>query len=140
MPATGHRPVRFHPDRTMNRNRPVHASPPEAPVMPVSEGIVRRARVEHTESKLERCIEMATAALLERQRRDGHWVFELEADATISAEYVILQHYLGDCDPTLEAKIASYLRRLQAAHGGWPLFNGGPFNISASVKAYFALK
>ena len=37
----------------------------------------------------------ATQALLACQRPDGHWVFELEADATIPAEYVLLKHYLG---------------------------------------------
>ena len=99
-----------------------------------------RAPAERGESKLEACIERATAALLAAQRRDGHWVFELEADATIPAEYVLLKRYLGEPDPTLERKIAHYLRRIQAAHGGWPLFHDGPFNISASVKAYFALK
>ncbi len=75
------------------------------------------------------------------QNKDGHWVFELEADATIPAEYVLLRHYLGEpVDAQLEAKIAAYLRRIQGTHGGWPLFHDGEFNISASVKAYFALK
>ena len=92
------------------------------------------------ESSLERGIEMATAGLLKRQLPDGHWVFELEADVTISAEYIVLQHFLGECDSALEAKIANYLRRWQGPHGGWPLFYDGSFNISASVKAYFALK
>ena len=100
-------------------------------------------RVEPTvvaDSRVDDCIERATGALLAEQRRDGHWVFELEADATIPAEYVLLRRYLGEPDPALEQKIANYLRRNQAAHGGWPLFHDGPFNISASVKAYFALK
>jgi squalene-hopene/tetraprenyl-beta-curcumene cyclase len=91
-------------------------------------------------SALDACIERSAAALLAEQRRDGHWVFELEADATIPAEYVLLKRYLGEPDPAVEAKIANYLRRTQGAHGGWPLFHDGPFNISASVKAYFALK
>ena len=72
---------------------------------------------------------------------DGHWVFELEADATIPAEYVLLRHFLAEPpDARLERKIGVYLRRIQGAHGGWPLFHGGDFDISASVKAYFALK
>ncbi len=33
-----------------------------------------------------------------------------------------------------------YLRRIQGQHGGWPLYHGGDFDMSASVKAYFALK
>jgi squalene-hopene/tetraprenyl-beta-curcumene cyclase len=90
---------------------------------------------------LDRPIETATQALLSRQRADGHWVFELEADATIPAEYVLLRHYLGEpVDAALEAKIAVYLRRIQGAHGGWPLFAEGELDISATVKAYFALK
>ena len=89
---------------------------------------------------LELAIERARDALLRRQRADGHWVFELEADATIPAEYVLLEHYLDRIDPDLEARIAVYLRAIQGEHGGWPLFHGGAFNLSASVKAYYALK
>jgi squalene-hopene/tetraprenyl-beta-curcumene cyclase len=90
---------------------------------------------------LEAEIGRATEALLGLQKGDGHWVFELEADATIPAEYVLLRHYLGEPDDLeLERKIGVYLRRIQGAHGGWPLFFGGAFDISASVKAYFGLK
>jgi squalene-hopene/tetraprenyl-beta-curcumene cyclase len=90
---------------------------------------------------VERSIDSASRALLALQRPDGHWVFELEADATIPAEYVLLRHYLAEpVDAALEAKIAVYLRRIQGGHGGWPLFHDGDLDISASVKAYFALK
>jgi squalene-hopene/tetraprenyl-beta-curcumene cyclase len=90
---------------------------------------------------LDRSIASATAALLDRQQADGHWVFELEADCTIPAEYVLLRHFRAEpVDAALEAKIAVYLRRVQGSHGGWPLFQDGEFDMSASVKAYFALK
>ncbi|MFZ3354476.1 MAG: squalene--hopene cyclase [Xanthobacteraceae bacterium] len=90
---------------------------------------------------LDRSIDAATTALLACQREDGHWLFELEADATIPAEYVLLRHYLGEpVDAALEAKIAVYLRRVQGAHGGWPLFAEGDLDVGATVKAYFALK
>ena len=86
-------------------------------------------------------IEAASDALIALQKPDGHWVFELEADATIPAEYILLRHYLAEpVDTVLEAKIAAYLRRIQGDHGGWPLFHDGAFDMSASVKAYFALK
>ncbi len=91
--------------------------------------------------ELEDVIQSASAALLAQQRADGHWVFELEADATIPSEYILLVHYLGEtANPELERKIGNYLRRIQGAHGGWPLFHNGSFDISATVKAYFALK
>ena len=90
---------------------------------------------------LDRSIGQAADALMRLQRDDGHWVFELEADATIPAEFVLLKHYLGEPeDRELERRIGVYLRRIQADHGGWPLYHGGAFDISASVKAYFALK
>ncbi|WP_375460214.1 squalene--hopene cyclase [uncultured Enterovirga sp.] len=93
------------------------------------------------EFALESSITSATAALLRSQHEDGHWCFELEADATIPAEYVLLRHYLAETpDLDLEAKIARYLRRIQGEHGGWPLYHGGALDLSASVKAYFALK
>ena len=90
---------------------------------------------------LEHAIGRASRALMDLQREDGHWVFELEADATIPAEFVLLKYYLGEPeDLELERKVGVYLRRIQGAHGGWPLYHGGAFDISASVKAYFALK
>jgi squalene-hopene/tetraprenyl-beta-curcumene cyclase len=90
---------------------------------------------------VETIIRNATAALLKEQRDDGHWVYELEADATIPAEYVLLVHYLAE-EPNLELerKIGVYLRRIQGAHGGWPLYHDGVVDISATIKAYFALK
>ncbi len=89
----------------------------------------------------EQAIGAATRALLDCRQADGHWVFELEADATIPAEYVLLRHYRGEpVDAVLEQKIAGYLRRIQGAHGGWALYHQGNFDMSASVKAYFALK
>src|SRR5450755_4196685 len=92
-------------------------------------------------STLDRAIAAATDALLASQRPDGHWAFELEADATIPSEYVLLRHYRGEAvDAALEEKIARYLRRTQGPHGGWALYHEGGFDISASVKAYFALK
>jgi squalene-hopene/tetraprenyl-beta-curcumene cyclase len=91
-------------------------------------------------SALDRAIAAARAALCGLQTRDGYWVFELEADCTIPAEYILMLHFLGEGEPQLEKKIACYLRSRQAAHGGWPLYQGGPFDISCSVKAYYALK
>ena len=90
---------------------------------------------------LEKSISSATEALLGYRQSDGHFVFELEADSTIPSEYVLLRHYLAEpVDSVLEAKIANYLRRTQGNHGGWPLVHDGPFDMSASVKSYFALK
>jgi len=92
-------------------------------------------------AEVESAIRAATDAILAQQRPDGHWVYELEADATIPAEYVLLIHYLGETpNLELERKIGVYLRRIQGSHGGWPLYHDGAFDISATVKAYFALK
>jgi squalene-hopene/tetraprenyl-beta-curcumene cyclase len=83
----------------------------------------------------------AAQHLLALQKADGHIVFELEADATIPSEYIFLNHFLDMREPELEAEMGEYLRSLQSkTHGGWPLFHEGGFNISASVKAYYALK
>ncbi|TAM06423.1 MAG: squalene--hopene cyclase [Paraburkholderia sp.] len=90
---------------------------------------------------LDASVARATDAILAVQKDDGHWVYELEADVTIPAEYVLLVHYLGETpNRELEQKIARYLRRTQLPQGGWPLFTDGAMDVSASVKAYFALK
>jgi len=92
------------------------------------------------EGKLERAVARARDALLALQHPDGYWCFELEADCTIPAEYILMMHYMGEIDEDLQTKIAVYLRSRQADHGGWPLFYGGAFDLSCSVKAYYALK
>jgi squalene-hopene/tetraprenyl-beta-curcumene cyclase len=90
--------------------------------------------------RLDTAAERATAALRTHEQADGHFVFELEADATIPAEYVLLEHFLSRIDEPLERKIGVYLRAGQGEHGGWPLFHDGGLNLSCSVKAYYALK
>jgi squalene-hopene/tetraprenyl-beta-curcumene cyclase len=96
---------------------------------------------ETSSQALDAAVEKAAEALSKLQQSDGHFVFELEADATIPAEYVLLRQFLGEPDDfELERKIGVYLRRIQGDHGGWPLYHGGPFDISATVKAYYALK
>ena len=103
--------------------------------------VSQSAEGEHASDQLEDRIRAASLALRRHQQEDGHWCFEFEADATIPAEYILLTHYLGEeADLKREAKIGTYLRRIQGKHGGWPLFHEGAFDMSASVKAYFALK
>ncbi|MDX2027102.1 MAG: squalene--hopene cyclase [Alphaproteobacteria bacterium] len=89
---------------------------------------------------LNAAVAQGAGALLKLQRADGHWAFELEADATIPSEYILLDHFLDTINQPLHERMAVYLRAIQEDHGGWPLFHRGAFNISASVKAYFALK
>ncbi len=72
--------------------------------------------------------------------RDNHWCFELEADVTIPSEYIFLQRILKRNNLKLEAKIGAYLKRRQNVNGSWALYEDGPGDMSATVKAYFALK
>jgi squalene-hopene/tetraprenyl-beta-curcumene cyclase len=112
---------------------------------PVPQPDARGDIVSHTlrrvsDSPLDRAIVDARDALVARQHADGYWLFELEADCTIPAEYIMMMHFLDEIDAPLEVKLCRYLRAAQAEHGGWPLYHGGDFNISCSIKAYYALK
>jgi squalene-hopene/tetraprenyl-beta-curcumene cyclase len=91
-------------------------------------------------SILDNAINRAQEKLLSLQDKDGFWVFELEADCSITAEYIMMMHYLDDIDEELQAKIANYLRSRQSEEGHYPLFTGGEGDISASIKSYYALK
>ncbi len=90
--------------------------------------------------RLNDAIAAARARILEHQHADGYWQYELEADCTIPAEYILMLHYLGESDRLLESRLAEYLRRQQSRDGGWPLYPGGALEVSCSVKCYFALK
>lgn len=83
----------------------------------------------------------ARQAMLSLQQADGHWCFPLQADCTIPAEYMLMMHFMDEVDTKLETRMANYLRDHQDfKHGGWPLYYGGAFDISCTVKAYYALK
>ncbi|HRJ73543.1 MAG TPA: hypothetical protein PLS03_15060, partial [Terrimicrobiaceae bacterium] len=78
--------------------------------------------------------------LLGLQRPDGHWEGELFVDATLCCDYIIYMHWRGNVDESLQAKCAARIRKTQTQDGGWNIFIGGPSEINASIKAYFALK
>ncbi|MGH8601787.1 MAG: squalene--hopene cyclase, partial [Gammaproteobacteria bacterium] len=96
--------------------------------------------ISQTEDALETAIHRAKEALLAQQQSDGHWVYELEADCTIPAEYILMMHYMDEIEEALQTKIRNYLRARQTEQGGWSLYPGGEMDISCSVKAYYALK
>jgi squalene-hopene/tetraprenyl-beta-curcumene cyclase len=89
---------------------------------------------------VEAALHRAQHTLLAQQHKDGYWSYELEADCTIPAEYILMMHYMDEIDASLQAKIAIYLRAHQNPDGGWPLYYGGGFDMSCSIKAYYALK
>ncbi|HLB25922.1 MAG TPA: squalene--hopene cyclase, partial [Nitrospirota bacterium] len=71
---------------------------------------------------------------------EGFWVDRLEADVTIPSEYLMLRRYLGRVDADKERRLVNYIKSIQMEDGGWYIYRGGPSDISATVKAYFALK
>src|SRR5262245_27258227 len=85
-------------------------------------------------------IERATAYLLSCQAPDGHWIGELEANSTITSEYLLFCHLIDRVDRERERKIVKYLRRQQLPDGGFSIYDKGPGNLSATIKAYFAMK
>jgi len=96
---------------------------------------------ENPSSPLDISIEKGRNGLIAHQHKnDGHWCYELEADCTIPAEYIMMMHFTGDIDEPLQQKIASYIRKRQNDEGGWPLYLGGKTDNSCTVKAYYALK
>jgi squalene-hopene/tetraprenyl-beta-curcumene cyclase len=118
---------------------------PKPGTPPVPQSDTRADIVSHTlrrvtDSPLDRCVAEARDGLIARQSLQGYWLFELEADCTIPAEYIMMMHFLDEIDAGLEVKLCRYLRSAQADHGGWPLYHGGGFNISCTIKAYYALK
>src|SRR5215470_11130635 len=85
-------------------------------------------------------VEKACAYLFTQQHPDGYWCGELEADTTLESDYIAIHTLLGTGNRArMEAAVPEIIHH-QNADGGWPIYAGGPSNISASVKAYFALK
>jgi squalene-hopene/tetraprenyl-beta-curcumene cyclase len=90
--------------------------------------------------RLAEAIERGAAHLLSLQAQEGYWLGELEADTTLESDYIFYLNVLGKADPGRIAKLANYVRRRQLPDGGWNIYFGGPSELNATVKAYFALK
>ncbi len=92
------------------------------------------------QTTVDRAIRRSQDYLLGLQDPAGYWLGELEADTTITAEYLLLRHLVGTPDPDLQTKAVRYIRERQGADGAWNLYEAGAGDVSASIKAYFAMK
>src|SRR5215475_8419060 len=90
--------------------------------------------------RLEKAIERGANHLLSLQAEQGYWQGELQADTTLESDYIYYLYVLGKADPLRIAKLANYVRQRQLPDGGWSIYPGGPSELNATVKAYFALK
>ena len=91
-------------------------------------------------SILSSAIDAAQRYLVSRQSEEGFWKSELNGDATLESDAVMLMHYLGEVDKDRQHRLLTYVLSQQNADGGWPIFGGGPSDPNATVKAYFALR
>jgi squalene-hopene/tetraprenyl-beta-curcumene cyclase len=110
---------------------------------PIAGRFARRlstASAVHLGSSLAKSVDAASTWLVEDQHPDGYWVGELEGDTILESEYVLLLAFLGREDDPVCVKACRYLLTHQLPEGGWAIYPGGPPEVSASVKAYFALK
>jgi squalene-hopene/tetraprenyl-beta-curcumene cyclase len=90
----------------------------------------------------------ASDALLSLQYPEGCWWARLTADTTLESDYILLELWLhppvgGRWNPPARERIDRAVRSIlarQLPEGGFNIYPQGPPEISASVKAYFALK
>ena len=90
--------------------------------------------------KLDSAIDRAVGRLFDLQYDDGYWWGELEANCAIHAEYLRLTHFMDVPDPKRWRKVVNYLKSMQLDDGGWPIWYGGPSDLSIAVECYFAMK
>src|SRR5690242_19783047 len=101
------------------------------------------ARIGSLEGILDRlsgAMEASQNYLFSQQHEDGYWCGELEADTTLESEYILMHTLLGTGDQNKMQKGCLWMLDHQNEDGGWPIFEGGPSEISCSVLAYLALK
>src|SRR5213596_2363863 len=92
------------------------------------------------DQEIARAISLAQENLLRQQKPDGHWCGELLVDSTLCSDYVVFMHWCGEVDAHLQRRCVRHILKRQLPDGGWNIYHGGPTEINASVKAYFALK
>ncbi len=99
-----------------------------------------RSLRERAADPLARAIAVGQQNLLRLQHAEGYWCGELFVDSTLCSDYVLFMHWADEVDPVLQEKCVAHIRRRQIDDGGWNIYEGGPSEVNATVKAYFALK
>ena len=97
-------------------------------------------KLDDMQSRVAAAIDGVRRHLFSSQSEEGYWCGELEADSSLESDYIMLHTLLGTGDPRRIEKAANYVLAHQNEDGGWGIYQGAPSNISACVKAYFALK
>ncbi|MEY2408981.1 MAG: squalene-hopene/tetraprenyl-beta-curcumene cyclase, partial [Verrucomicrobiota bacterium] len=92
------------------------------------------------DAQIQEAMRKAQENLLRQQKPDGHWCGELLVDSTLCSDFVLFMHWMGEVDNQLQQRCVRHILKRQLPDGGWNIFYGGPSEINASVKAYFALK
>src|SRR5467141_2800459 len=92
------------------------------------------------DEEIARAITRAQENLLRQQKPDGHWCGELIVDSTLCSDYILFMHWCGEVEAQLQRRCVRHILRRQLPDGGWNIYHGGPSEINASAKAYFALK
>lgn len=77
---------------------------------------------------------------LREQKPEGYWYYPLEANATMDAEYIFFNHFVGRIDEAKHKRLCEHLLAVQDDNGAWPLFYKGPGHLGNTIEAYFALK
>ena len=93
-----------------------------------------------TTTPLDTAIDKSCEFFFREQLPEGYWWAELESNVTISAEYLMLFHFLGMVDKEQETKLANYILSKQTGEGCWTIYYDGPGDLSTTIEAYFALK
>ncbi len=96
--------------------------------------------IAESKNPLDKTIERTRDFFFREQLPDGYWWAELESNVTITAEYLMLFHFLGMVDKMRERKLANYILSKQTEEGSWVIWHGGPGDLSTTIEAYFALK
>ncbi len=91
-------------------------------------------------AELEQAIKRSQNWLLGQQKPAGYWIGELMVDCTLVADVVAYRHWDGTVDAAWQRKAVNYIFSLQMPSGGWSIYQGGPAEVNATVKAYLALK
>ena len=83
---------------------------------------MRFGKIDDLISRVAAAIDGARNCLFSEQHEEGYWCGELEADATLEADYIILHTLLGTGNPERLAKAARYILQHQNEDGGWSIY------------------
>jgi len=117
-----------------------HTTAPRLPMNPGDPGRRPPCSDPDLPALVDQAVSKTQKVYFREQHAAGFWWYPLESNDTITSEYIMLLRFLDLAEPGKLEVLSRHIQENQRSDGTWPIYHGGPGDLSTTAEAYFALK